>query len=432
MHVYWHDDALVHDTGAGIFEHPASPLVEVPELHPENAERIRNVRAALRNGPIAEQLEWHAGRHALREELEMLHLPEYIDSVQAFCAAGGGYLTQSTPVVERSWDAALAAAGTALGATAAVLDGECDLAYALVRPPGHHAQPDRADGYCLFSNAALAAELARRRGIERVAVLDWDVHHGNGTQECFWRRGDVLAVSFHMRHGSWGPSHPQTGAPDEVGEGDGAGRNVNVELPVGTGDEGYRRAMARAVGPVVDAFRPGLIVIACGQDASQFDPNGRMCVSMTGSAISAQRPGPWPTATAADGSCSSRRAATDAPTRASACTPPSKACSAPGRFSRTRWRTCRTMSIAPTRRSRPSGQPWRHTGICSDTCYSRSPVSRMRLRRALTPEHAVRPCRSISAPDPGRSCSTSARPLPDGCAWSRRSSTASIWRPART
>src|SRR6478609_3292607 len=149
MRVYWHDDALVHDTGAGIFEHPASPLVEVPELHPENAE----------------QLEWHAGRHALREELEMLHLPEYIDSVQAFCAAGGGYLTQSTPVVERSWDAALAAAGTALEATAAVLDGECDLAYALVRPPGHHAQPDRADGYCLFSNAALAAELARRRGV---------------------------------------------------------------------------------------------------------------------------------------------------------------------------------------------------------------------------------------------------------------------------
>jgi acetoin utilization deacetylase AcuC-like enzyme len=282
MRAYWHEDALLHDTGAGIFEHPASPLVEVPELHPENAERIRNIRAALRNGPIADRLEWHGGRHATREELEMLHVPEYLDSVQAFCAAGGGYLTQSTPVVERSWDAALAAAGTALEATTAVLDGECKLAYALVRPPGHHAQPDRADGYCLFSNAALAAELARRRGSERVVVIDWDVHHGNGTQECFWRRGDVVAVSFHMRHGSWGPSHPQTGAPDEVGEGEGAGRNVNVELPVGTGDEGYRRAMAQVVEPVVDAFRPDLIVVACGQDASQFDPNGRMCVSMNG------------------------------------------------------------------------------------------------------------------------------------------------------
>jgi acetoin utilization deacetylase AcuC-like enzyme len=282
VRVYWHDDALLHDTGAGLFEHPPTPLVAVPELHPENAERILNIRAALRNGPIAGRLEWHAGRHAIREELEMLHLPEYIDSVEKFCAAGGGYVTQSTPVVTRSWDAALAAAGTALAATAAVLDGECDLAYALVRPPGHHAQPDRADGYCLFSNAALAAELATRRGVERVAVIDWDVHHGNGTQECFWGRGDVLAVSLHMRHGSWGPSHPQTGAPDEVGTGDGAGRNVNVELPVGTGDEGYRRAMARAVSPVVDAFEPDLIVIACGQDASQFDPNGRMCVAMDG------------------------------------------------------------------------------------------------------------------------------------------------------
>ena len=282
MRVYGHDDALLHDTGAGIFEHPPSPLVEVPELHPENAERLRNIRAAIRNGPIAERLEWHTGRHARRDELEMLHLPAYIDSVQEFCAAGGGYITQSTPVVARSWDAALAAAGTALDATAAVLDGHCGQAYALVRPPGHHAQPDRADGYCLFSNAALAAELARRHGVERVAVLDWDVHHGNGTQECFWGRADVLAVSFHMRHGSWGPSHPQTGAPDEGGVGDGAGRNVNVELPVGTGDEGYRRAMARVVEPIVDAFGPGLIVIACGQDASQFDPNGRMCVSMDG------------------------------------------------------------------------------------------------------------------------------------------------------
>ena len=231
--------------------------MEVPELHPENAERIRNIRAALRNGPIADRLEWHDGRHATREELEMLHLPEYLDSVRAFCAAGGGYLTQSTPVVERSWDAALAAAGTALQATTRCSTASAELAYALVRPPGHHAQPDRADGYCLFSNAALAAELRappRRRAGRRSST-------GTSTTATAPRsasgdRGDVVAVSFHMRHGSWGASHPQTGAPDEVGEGEGAGRNVNVELPVGTGDEGYRRAMAQVVEPSWTRSRP--------------------------------------------------------------------------------------------------------------------------------------------------------------------------------
>jgi acetoin utilization deacetylase AcuC-like enzyme len=282
MRVYWHDEALAHDTGAGMFDQGPTPLIEVPELHPENSERIRNIRSMLRKGPIASHLEWHDGRYATREELELVHAPAYIDSIEAACAGSPGILTQATPVVPASWGAALGSAGTALSATEAVLAGDCDVAYALVRPPGHHAQPAQADGYCLFSNAALCAELARRRGIERVAVVDWDVHHGNGTQECFWTRPDVATISFHMRHGSWGPHHPQTGAPDELGDGDGRGRNVNIELPVGTGDEGYRRAWARVVEPLLGAFDPGLLVIACGQDASQYDPNGRMCVSMAG------------------------------------------------------------------------------------------------------------------------------------------------------
>ena len=243
MRVYWHDEALAHDTGAGMFDQPPTPLIEVSELHPENPERIRNIRSALTHGPIAPHLDWHAGRHATIAELELVHDPAYVRSVEAACAAGPGLITQSTPVGPASWGAALASAGTALAATEAVLTGASPLAYALVRPPGHH---------------------------------------GNGTQACFWDRSDVVAISLHMRHGSWGPHHPQTGAPDELGSGDGLGHNVNVELPVGTGDEGYRRAMARAVEPLVAAFEPELIVIACGQDASQFDPNGRMCVTMDG------------------------------------------------------------------------------------------------------------------------------------------------------
>jgi acetoin utilization deacetylase AcuC-like enzyme len=253
-----------------------------PELHPENAVRILNMKAILERGPLAEHVRWRGGRRADPSELELVHEAGYVESIRSFCADGGGVITWSTPVSERSWEAALAAAGTTLAGVEAVLAGETRVAYALVRPPGHHAQPSRVDGYCLFNNVALAAQLARRRGVERIAVLDWDVHHGNGTQECFYDRADVLTVSFHMRHGAWGPSHPQTGSPDEIGAGEGAGYNVNVELPVGTGDHGYLEAMEELVVPIVDRFSPELVLVAAGQDANQFDPNGRQCVAMDG------------------------------------------------------------------------------------------------------------------------------------------------------
>ena len=280
--VFWHDDALLHDTGSGLFEHAPSPLLAESELHPENAVRVRNMKSILERGPLSEHTRFRAGRRAEPSELALVHDEDYVESIRAFCARGGGLLTWSTPVVEASWEAALAAAGTSLAAAEAVLAGESSLAYALVRPPGHHAQTRQADGYCLFNNVALAAELARRRGVERVAVLDWDVHHGNGTQDVFYARDDVLTVSLHMRHGAWGPSHPQTGAPDEVGVGAGEGTNVNVELPLGTGDRGYVYAMEEVVVPIVDAFAPELLLVAIGQDANQFDPNGRQSVTMDG------------------------------------------------------------------------------------------------------------------------------------------------------
>ena len=282
LHVFWHDDALLHDTGSGVFESPPSPLIEVSELHPENDVRIRNIRSCLREGPIAPRLAWRDGRHATIPELEMLHDPTYVEEVREFCEAGGGLLGGHTVVSTGTWPAALSSAGTAIAAVEAVLDGDCLRSYALVRPPGHHAQPARTDGYCMFSNTALAAETAIRRGVERAAIIDWDVHHGNGTQECFYDRGDVLACSLHMPHGSWGPAHPQTGSTLEAGIGEGAGYNVNIELAYGSGDMAYASAMQRVVSPILDHFRPGLILIAAGQDASQFDPNGRQCLSMDG------------------------------------------------------------------------------------------------------------------------------------------------------
>ena len=298
LHVFWHDDALLHDTGSGVFESPPSPLIEVSELHPENDVRIRNIRSCLREGPIAPRLAWRDGRHATIPELEMLHDPAYVEQVREFCEAGGGLLGGHTVVSAGTWPAALSSAGTAIAAAEAVLDGNCLRSYALVRPPGHHAQPDRTDGYCMFSNTALAAEAALRRGVERVAIIDWDVHHGNGTQECFYDRGDVLSCSLHMPHGSWGPAHPQTGSTLEAGIGDGAGHNVNIELAYGSGDTAYASAMQRVVFPILDHFRPGLILIAAGQDASQFDPNGRQCLTMNGFRRLGSWRGSWPTVTA--------------------------------------------------------------------------------------------------------------------------------------
>ena len=280
--VFWDARVLDHDTGFGFWEAAASELLDEDERHPENAVRIRNMKSVLERGPVAGRVRWRAGRPATEEELTRVHDPAYVHAIRELCASGGGRLTSTTLVSGGSWEPLLAAAGTCLAAADAVLDGAATTAYALVRPPGHHAQPAQADGYCAFSHAALAAQRARDRGVERVAVVDWDVHHGNGTQECFYGRADVLTCSIHMAHGAWGPSHPQTGAPDELGAGPGLGHNVNVELPVGAGDRAYADALEKVIAPVLRAYRPGMIIAASGQDAATFDPNGRHNVTMAG------------------------------------------------------------------------------------------------------------------------------------------------------
>jgi acetoin utilization deacetylase AcuC-like enzyme len=280
--VFWDERVLEHDTGSGLFDTEERALLAVPELHPENVERVLNMKSVLERGPLAPRLRWQPGRLATLDELAVVHEPDYLRSIQDACERGGGRFTKTTHVVPGSWAALLAAAGTCLEAADAVLDGRSRIAYALVRPPGHHAQPAQADGFCFLAHESLVAERARARGVDRVAVVDWDVHHGNGTQECFYRRSDVLTISLHMAHGSWGPSHPQVGSAGEVGEGEGAGFNVNVELGIGAGDATYADAVTEIVAPILRRFRPGLLVGACGQDASAFDPNGRQNVTMAG------------------------------------------------------------------------------------------------------------------------------------------------------
>jgi acetoin utilization deacetylase AcuC-like enzyme len=280
--VYWHPDVLLHDTGEGVFEACPSPLIAAAETHPESAGRILNMKSILERGPLASALEWAPVPLHGEDELELVHTPAYLDEVRRSAAAGGRRFTATTVLGSQSWPALLAAASAAMEAARAASARPGVPAYALVRPPGHHAQPGCADGYCFLNNAALAAETALRGGAERVAIVDIDVHHGNGTQECFWSRTDVLTISLHMDHGPWGSSHPQTGAVSELGVGVGEGFNLNLPLPYGTGDAGYGRAMREVVGPLVTRYQPDVLIGAIGQDASQFDPNGRQTLSMDG------------------------------------------------------------------------------------------------------------------------------------------------------
>ena len=282
IQVFCDERVMRHDTALALHETAGPSWFDPRQPHTEGPERLAAMVHVLRTGPLAGRLVWRDGRLADVAELVRVHDAGYVDSVAARCRAGGGWVTATTRLDNGSFEPLLAAAGTALAAAEAVLTGVTPRAYALVRPPGHHAQLGRADGYCFFNHAALVADLARRSGARRVAVVDWDVHHGNGTQDVFYERDDVLTVSLHMNHGAWGPSHPQTGQPDELGAGAGAGHNVNVPLPLGAGDAAYLKALDEVVEPLLDSYEPDLIVCASGQDAGAFDPNGRHNVSMQG------------------------------------------------------------------------------------------------------------------------------------------------------
>jgi acetoin utilization deacetylase AcuC-like enzyme len=210
-----------------------------------------------------------------------VHEEPYVEMVRSHARSGGGILDPDTVVSASSYDAAVLAAGAAVAAVAQVLHaGVGTAAFAAVRPPGHHALPARGMGFCLFNNAACAALAARRHGCERVMILDWDVHHGNGTQEIFYRDGSVLYVSLHQEN--W---YPGTGPWSDFGGGAGEGFTVNVPLPAQTGDEGYRLVFEEVVVPLGAAFRPDLLVISAGYDAQRGDPLGGMLVSTGGFAM---------------------------------------------------------------------------------------------------------------------------------------------------
>jgi acetoin utilization deacetylase AcuC-like enzyme len=216
--------------------------------------------------------------------VERVHDPAYVAALREFARRGGGRLDADTIVRPESFDVALLAAGAGIAAVDAVLDGVASRAFVLMRPPGHHATPTRGMGFCLFNSAAIAAEQARARGAARVFILDWDVHHGNGTQDVFWERADVVFCSLHQ----W-PLYPGTGAADERGAGTGRGATINIPLPPGSGDAAYLDAFAATVIPAIHAARPDLLVISAGFDAHAADPMANMRVTTEGFAALARQ-----------------------------------------------------------------------------------------------------------------------------------------------
>lgn len=240
--------------------------------HPESPERYDAVMGGLQASGLVAQLLPVAPRPATEDELLLCHTPQYLEMVRRDFAAGLPYLTTGdTDITPSSYGVALNAVGGALNAVDAVMTGAADNAFCAVRPPGHHANASRGMGFCIFNNIAIAARHARKKhGVERVLIVDWDVHHGNGTQDIFYHDPSVFFFSTHQ----W-PLYPGTGRADETGEGAGLGATMNFPFPAGSGRAEILGAVRDSLVPKMREFRPDLVLISAGFDSRQGDLLGR-------------------------------------------------------------------------------------------------------------------------------------------------------------
>ncbi len=246
--------------------------------HVENARRLEAIVSHLEQTGLRPQLTTIKPRPATIAELSLVHREEHISHIHEVAQKGGGWLDTDTVMSSGSYDAALYAAGGVIKATEAVMDREVDSAFALVRPPGHHATPQRAMGFCLFNNVAIAARYALARyGLEHILIIDFDVHHGNGTQEAFYDDPQVLYISTHQY-----PLYPGTGSINETGDGAARGTTVNIPLPGGCGDDEYEQVFTRIIVPAAERFSPQLIMVSAGYDAHWADELALMQVSVSG------------------------------------------------------------------------------------------------------------------------------------------------------
>ena len=276
---------LRHDTGAQATVRMRNGSFETsPEGHPSSTSITKRIKEFLNGSGLTAMMQPVAARAASDDKLAVYHTREYIQGVRSHVQGGPmhgawGEIESDTPLSSGSFDAAVYAAGGSMNGVQAIVQGEVRNAYALLRPPGHHAMSNRAMGFCIFNNAVVAAHYARNTfDLERVMIVDWDVHHGNGTQDAFYADPGVLFVSLHQHN--WYPK--LSGELEQVGSGAGAGYTVNIPLPAGTGDRGYRAAFEQLVIPAGLQYRPQLIIISAGQDADWLDPLAQNMLTMAG------------------------------------------------------------------------------------------------------------------------------------------------------
>ncbi|MCL2398999.1 MAG: class II histone deacetylase [Defluviitaleaceae bacterium] len=267
-----------HDAGSNSLGLPSGGYIQ-PENAIENPESKRRIKNLLEASGLYDKLHIIKPYPAKEIELQYYHTVEHIKRVKELSKGSGGDCGELTIVGKGSFEIALLAAGGTITAVEAVTKEECDNAYALVRPPGHHAVADMGMGFCIFNNAVIATEYARRElGYERILIIDWDAHHGNGIEDAYYNDPNVLYISLHQE----GLEAVGRGEIDHIGEGEGKGFTVNIPLYAGTGDAGYIYAMEQIVKPMTDNFKPQLIIISAGQDANFFDPLARMMLTTKG------------------------------------------------------------------------------------------------------------------------------------------------------
>jgi acetoin utilization deacetylase AcuC-like enzyme len=258
----YHPDYLIHTQGQ----------------HPERKERLEHILAAYYDQKLEHKIGLYEPEPATVEDLQLIHDPAYIKSVEEACLAGRRSLDADTYLVPESYRVALLSAGGVLTGLKMIMNGDSDRVFVLNRPPGHHAEYDQAMGFCLFNNVAIAAAKAFEDfNLQRIAIIDWDVHHGNGTQHSFEDDPRLLFISTHQS-----PAYPGSGNLNETGRGKGEGFTVNLPLPAGCGDAEYGLCFEAVIVPILDQFKPELVIVSAGQDAFHLDPLASMGLTDSG------------------------------------------------------------------------------------------------------------------------------------------------------